>query len=986
MDTLHFEQVIVTPSGTPLGGRVGVDVHDNGDYHVRFEMHSSSLLAPFDFNVRAYLTAPGFPTLAFVRIGHVDALDSAVHEEDGHSPLLALYWTKLKAEPHFAAVKDYRWSGAIGTLADIVNDIVEVFAGAAGFALGVVIGATKDALGLIGATLGPGATIGVIAGAVVFAIALGGVGIGGALIAGAITAVAVCVIADLLIDSRPMNEAEKTLARQVFGDTVPLDQIMLTNLGGGSGRGFTAQGVDGKIYINLGKTFDNPLGPGGGTYPYPGQILIHELTHAWQITHNAFLPGLMCSMLVTQADNSLGDKVYAYGPPGPDWSDLNPEQQGAIVDQWFGGNGNSVSYQPMDQQNIYYRYVWENVLQHASSPTAPANLRASTSSPLAAFAGREATPPDLPEEVDVFWTAADGSLVRQRFVDVADQGWGSHVPVAFAPASIAAGGSALAAVTRMPSGADVFCIGPDAAVADQGSSAGPAPVKIAPAAAARAGSAIAAVARRPGQLDVFWIGPDGAIITQWWNSDPTGDWGTHGPFAVTAPGVAQPGSGLAAVARVPQHLDVFWVGNDGAIWTMWADDFAPGGKWADHQPFPITSPGAARFASPVSAAARNPEQLDVFWIAPDGSVTTQWWGAGAGRGWADHQPFPVTQAGIARPGSGLAVTARTQLHLDVFWTGPDGAIMTQWWDAAPHMSWADHGAFPITPAAAAHTDSPVSAVSRDASHIDVFWVGPDGTVTVMWWGDRAGGNWNEHAPIHISPAGAVSHDVAAAIATASGLMAESARDAAAGKAAEAVDAISLAVSILESADVTPDRQLEYLIMLAEARHNLIARLIDNHQAAQAAALEPAAVAAYKSYAQTAGADVLRVGRDLAQLAVQLANAAQPAAAVDAQQDLVDVLAAAPAPAAGDRLEYLIMLAEARHNLIARLIDNHQAAQAAALAAPAIAAYQAYAATPGADLGRTGRDLVQLAAQLRAIGDTADAATAQQAADDLAAPH
>jgi hypothetical protein len=337
---------------------------------------------------------------------------------------------------------------------------------------------------------------------------------------------------------------------------------------------------------------------------------------------------------------------------------------------------------------------------------------------------------------------------------------------------------------------------------------------------------------------------------------------------------------------------VFWVGNDGAIWTMWADDFAPGGKWADHQPFPITSPGAARFASPVSAAARNPEQLDVFWIAPDGSVTTQWWGAGAGRGWADHQPFPVTHAGIARPGSGLAVTARTQLHLDVFWTGPDGAIMTQWWDAAPHMSWADHGAFPITPAAAAHTDSPVSAVSRDASHIDVFWVGPDGTVTVMWWGDRAGGNWNEHAPIHISPAGAVSHDVAAAIATASGLMAESARDAAAGKAAEAVDAISLAVSILESADVTPDRQLEYLIMLAEARHNLIARLI----------------------------------------------------------------------------------------------DNHQAAQAAALAAPAIAAYQAYAATPGADLGRTGRDLVQLAAQLRAIGDTADAATAQQAADDLAAPH
>lgn len=522
MDTLHFEQVIVTPTGTPLGGRVSVDVQDSGDYQVHFEMHSSSIFTGFDYGVRAYLTAPGFPTLAFVRSGHVDADDSDTYDEDGHSPLLALYWAKLKAEPHFAAVKDYKWSGVIGTLADIVDDIVEVFAGAVGAALGVVIGATKEALKMIGATLGPGGTFGTIGGVIVFAIAAAsGVGIGGAIIAGAITAVAVCVIADLAISSRPLNDAEKQLARRVFGDTVPLDQIMLTNLAGGSGRGFTAQGVDNKIYINLGKAFGNPLGPGGGTYPYPGQILIHELTHAWQISHNNFLPGLMCSMLVTQAENSLGDNVYAYGPPGPDWSSgFNPEQQAAIVDQWFGGNGNSVGYRPMDQQNVYYRYVWEDILQRSSPPTAPGNLRTSTASVLAAAAGREAAL-SLPEEFDVFWTAGDGSLVRRHWSDW--PGWEGDAPVAFSASGLAEGGSALAAVTHAPGLVDVLCVGPDAAVFDQGSSASPAPAKVAPAAAARAGSAIAAVARLPQQLDVFWTGPDGAIITQFWNADPTLD-------------------------------------------------------------------------------------------------------------------------------------------------------------------------------------------------------------------------------------------------------------------------------------------------------------------------------------------------------------------------------------------------------------------------------------------------------------------------------
>jgi hypothetical protein len=266
---------------------------------------------------------------------------------------------------------------------------------------------------------------------------------------------------------------------------------MLTNLGGASGRNFTAQGVDNKIYVNLGKAYSDPLAPGGLLYPYPGQVLIHELTHAWQISHSSFLPGLMCSMVVTQADYTFGDAVYAFGLPGADWSSFNPEQQAAIVDRWFGGNFNSVGYLPMDQQNIYYRYVWENILGRVSPPTAPANLRACTASPLASVHLTE------PEEVDVYWAGGDGSVVNQAS---ANGVWDDGAPVPVLPAGSTTAGACLATVTREPGVLDLLGIGPDAEVTDQvtvrGATQGLSPV--APAPAARADSPVVALARMPG--------------------------------------------------------------------------------------------------------------------------------------------------------------------------------------------------------------------------------------------------------------------------------------------------------------------------------------------------------------------------------------------------------------------------------------------------------------------------------------------------------
>ena len=64
------------------------------------------------------------------------------------------------------------------------------------------------------------------------------------------------------------------------------------------------------------------------SYPTKGQVLIHELTHAWQIQTKRFAPGVVCKR-ITQTNS------YTPGPAGTPWSDFGLEQQAAIVDHWF---------------------------------------------------------------------------------------------------------------------------------------------------------------------------------------------------------------------------------------------------------------------------------------------------------------------------------------------------------------------------------------------------------------------------------------------------------------------------------------------------------------------------------------------------------------------------------------------------------------------------------------------------------------------------
>lgn len=234
---------------------------------------------------------------------------------------------------------------------------------------GLIGGSLSGFLGLVGAGVG-------------VALALSGGAIPGLIIGaieGAIGGAALGTILGAAIDVRLryLTPREWGAAAAVFGTSLPpRERIILTDLVGFGGRAFTVPAsslsalgavlspalllslyanphlFEGRILVNMGRSFGDPLSYTGAPYNVAGQLLMHELTHAWQIHHAGSIPLILCDGLYNQASNSLGGKVYDVTEV-KQWREYNLEQQGAIVDSWYA-KGQKVT-------DNYYRYISSNL-------------------------------------------------------------------------------------------------------------------------------------------------------------------------------------------------------------------------------------------------------------------------------------------------------------------------------------------------------------------------------------------------------------------------------------------------------------------------------------------------------------------------------------------------------------------------------------------------------------------------------------------------
>ncbi|MFE0749597.1 hypothetical protein [Gordonia sp. NPDC058843] len=194
----------------------------------------------------------------------------------------------------------------------------------------------------------PAVTAGVLVAVHLAAVTMwsGPLGVGAALVAGLATS---CLVRSR-VRFRVLTDAERRVAEEVFGEAGWLDDIVLTDLAGRGGRAFTLPAVDGRILCNLGAAFDAPLGEGARAYPVPGQLLIHELVHAWQIADARSPAVFLADALADQARHELGEDVYAVRATGDPHHALRRrevERLATVVDRWFGGQS-SPTRRPQD--------------------------------------------------------------------------------------------------------------------------------------------------------------------------------------------------------------------------------------------------------------------------------------------------------------------------------------------------------------------------------------------------------------------------------------------------------------------------------------------------------------------------------------------------------------------------------------------------------------------------------------------------------------
>ena len=132
------------------------------------------------------------------------------------------------------------------------------------------------------------------------------------------------------------------------------------------------------------------------------------------------------------------------------------------------------------------------------------------------------------------------------------------------------------------------------------------------------GGELSAVAYSADNLDVFAVGTDGVAYAAYWYLGAEGwsSWGSIG-------GKFASGASISVVERGTSILDVFVNGTDNSVFHSHYD----GKSWSGIDGSWDTVSTASTASARVSAVARDPNNLDSFVVGDDGKVTVAYWTA-----------------------------------------------------------------------------------------------------------------------------------------------------------------------------------------------------------------------------------------------------------------------------------------------------------------------------------------------------------------------
>jgi hypothetical protein len=338
-ERISFRADVTTPEGFPLGGWVEVTLRSDGRYTFKGNMRATGFTS-YHFGLQVFIKAAGGIVLAAFHEGRSFGTDTPGDrnnswEEELENPALKLAWTFIRTGSVLETRLHAEISGVAGTLWDVLKIGLETVAG-------YVVAGPVGAVIVLGSELGsaagvapasPGALVGIaVIGGMVYVLGPQ------MLLPAIVSGVAVGHAVNSSIGFRTMTQEERDFAAKVFFDKLPYDRIRLTNLSHSGGRQFVLPNpIDGSILVNLGDAYSNtnPISYVNNSYPIPGQVFIHELTHAWQIGNTSFMPGLICDSILHRDYDYRNESDPSTEWSRRPWSSFNLEQQAHIVDDWY---------------------------------------------------------------------------------------------------------------------------------------------------------------------------------------------------------------------------------------------------------------------------------------------------------------------------------------------------------------------------------------------------------------------------------------------------------------------------------------------------------------------------------------------------------------------------------------------------------------------------------------------------------------------------
>lgn len=340
-----------------------------------------------------------------------------------------------------------------------------------------------------------------------------------------------------------------------------------------------------------------------------------------------------------------------------------------------------------------------------------------------------ANDPQRQGEINVFDRAGDGALLRRWW---SSSGWSAKEITS--QHLLAGQFDDIATISRTPGNIDAFWFDSNGNLMSsywaEGMS-GFADGFAIPGAYSSPGAHLSVTSRRPGLLEVFYIGTDGALWTSKWDKDEHPTWATWTPRwetqALSQTWIAQPGSGIAAVARTANNADVFFFGNDGALYSSYTSSYSYDGQtpWTTFRVQPQNTPqtGLAPKGANVTAVARTTQNLDVFFVGNDGHLYTSYWFNGA-PAW---NTIPVQGAVGIEPGKAVSAVSRTSDNIDVAFLDGSGRFETSAWSSNSNWNTV------VQDQTRRFGGDKISIVARTPWNLDVFFKDAWGQTVTSYW-------------------------------------------------------------------------------------------------------------------------------------------------------------------------------------------------------------------------------------------------------------